>query len=537
MRKRGARGRLLRWVLGPAAATAACVRDAALPSAPALPTWPSAPYTGALPPGPFTRRHASEFVTQHRPAAAAYPGGAAADARREACPHEQAGLLDWHDGASWEDGVVPTPNGSPATLAAGAKVLLSSCSLLPGGGAMASAADGSFGIITVPASSELIFADAPIALRAAGIVVEGALRVGSASCPFRAAISVTLTGARPSPKPAASDVAVKGVYVTGTLDAHGTVFHPTWTRLAATAAAGERVLLVQDRLNWRAGARIVLTTTAKKDARDWHENEELTVAEVLTVPSLGSDVTALTLTAPLAKTHYGGFEYQAEVGLLSRNVLIQGDELSEPTDATPLACSIDKDDSETAALAAGFSSSSLSKRCSTFPCDNHLTGFGAHVMVAGSVAVGRVSGVEFFRVGQTNVVARYPFHLHHVGAAGAHSYIRSSSVHRSYYRCITVHGTHNATVRENVAYDAIGHCYYLEDGVEEDNDVSFNLAAHVHTMGAYWRNDNYPSQVSCLLLAVCCTSSCRSPTAAGASCNSPTHPPLREPSLVVVFSR
>ena len=37
-------------------------------------------------------------------------------------------------------------------------------------------------------------------------------------------------------------------------------------------------------------------------------------------------------------------------------------------------------------------------------------------------------------------------------------------------------------VTENVAYDVTGYCYYLEAGVEEDNTVSFNLAAHIHAI-------------------------------------------------------
>jgi hypothetical protein len=279
--------------------------------------------------------------------------------------------------------------------------------------------------------------------------------------------------------------------VTGTLDMHGQVHNPTWTRLAASARAGDDTIFVQDRLSWPVGARIVLTTTAKKDARDWHENEEL-VVEALLATSLGNDVTAIRLAAPLQKAHYGGAEYQAEVGLLSHNVIIQGDASSEPTDNSPLACSIDPSLTEAAAMAQGFSSSSVWRRCSTFPCANHLTGFGAHVMVEG---IARVSGVEFYRVGQTNIEARYPFHLHHVGAAGAQSYLRASSVHRSFYRCVTLHGTHNATISQNVAYDAIGHCFYMEDGVEEDNLLEFNLAAHVHVIGGYWRNDNYASQI------------------------------------------
>jgi hypothetical protein len=93
--------------------------------------------------------------------------------------------------------------------------------------------------------------------------------------------------------------------------------------------------------------------------------------------------------------------------------------------------------------------------------------------------VGFVEGVELFRVGQTNVRARYPMHFHLLGECPT-CYFKDSSVHRSYYRCISIHGTHATTVSENVAYDVTGYCYYLEDGVETRNMISYNLGAHIH---------------------------------------------------------
>ncbi len=39
---------------------------------------------------------------------------------------------------------------------------------------------------------------------------------------------------------------------------------------------------------------------------------------------------------------------------------------------------------------------------------------------------------------------------------------------------------------QNTAYDAIGHCYFLEDGVEEENIIEYNQAAFVHSLGQYW---------------------------------------------------
>ena len=93
---------------------------------------------------------------------------------------------------------------------------------------------------------------------------------------------------------------------------------------------------------------------------------------------------------------------------------------------------------------------------------------------------GYVQGVELFRMGQTNVLGRYPFHFHVLGDGCSDCYFKENSIHKSFYRCISIHGTHSTTVSENVGYDVTGYCYYLEDGVEEDNILSFNLAAHIH---------------------------------------------------------
>jgi hypothetical protein len=105
------------------------------------------------------------------------------------------------------------------------------------------------------------------------------------------------------------------------------------------------------------------------------------------------------------------------------------------------------------------------------------------VIGIGTAATLRVSSVELRRVGQTNVLGRYPVHMHLMGDAGQRSYVTGSSIHDSYYRCVSVHGTNGALLDDNVAYDAIGHCFYLEDGTEERNTLSSNLAAHVHFIG------------------------------------------------------
>jgi hypothetical protein len=151
-------------------------------------------------------------------------------------------------------------------------------------------------------------------------------------------------------------------------------------------------------------------------------------------------------------------------------IKIQGaEEDSEPTDPDPLNCSDENyrwnwhgDPSQ--------------------PCtDKSLTGYGAHVMVRNG-GRGFVEGVEFFRVGQTNVLGRYPMHFLLLGDCPS-CYFRDSSIHRSYYRCISIHATNQALISENVAFYVTGYCYYFEDGVETGNTMQFNLAAHIHMIG------------------------------------------------------
>jgi cell migration-inducing and hyaluronan-binding protein len=86
----------------------------------------------------------------------------------------------------------------------------------------------------------------------------------------------------------------------------------------------------------------------------------------------------------------------------------------------------------------------------------------------------QVSGVEFNHMGQNMHLARYPIHWHLVGDARG-QYIENSSIHDTYSRCVTVHGTNYVRVENNVTYNNIGHCFFLEDGVEHDNQYVHNL--------------------------------------------------------------
>lgn len=57
------------------------------------------------------------------------------------------------------------------------------------------------------------------------------------------------------------------------------------------------------------------------------------------------------------------------------------------------------------------------------------------------------------------------------------SVVKQNSIRNSNQRCVVIHGSHNVTVSDNVAYETEGHCYMLEDGGELDNAFLRNLGA------------------------------------------------------------
>ena len=57
------------------------------------------------------------------------------------------------------------------------------------------------------------------------------------------------------------------------------------------------------------------------------------------------------------------------------------------------------------------------------------------------------------------------------------SLVSKNSIVDSNQRCIVIQGTHKVTVEHNVAYNNYGHCFVLQDGIEQDNHFNYNLGA------------------------------------------------------------
>lgn len=273
--------------------------------------------------------------------------------------------------------------------------------------------------IVIPAGSELIFADAEISLNVGLISVAGVLRIGSPTCHLYSQLTITFHGNR-------LDAVGKGIIVEqgGVLDVFGKQYAPTWTRLSSPAWPGSDRITLQHEVNWEAGQRVLLVTSFFRD--DYAD-----MNEVLTIAAISGKV--VQFTQPIRWYHHASAEYQSEVALLSRRIVFQGD------------------------------ASSATSAC------------GGHVMIMGE---GRVQGVRLYRMGQNNTLARYPLHFHLMGHAST-SFFRDNAVEESFFRCYTIHATHDTLVTRNVAYRAKGHCFYMEDGVEENNTISFNLAASI----------------------------------------------------------
>eukprot|EP01133_Synstelium_polycarpum_P013899 gene13899-16398_t len=356
----------------------------------------------------------SELVKLRKPT----PGLDAQDT--STCAYKATDLKHWHDATIWPGGIVPSPSSS-ITLPNNTRVLVSSCSLVK---------DAVYSRIYVPPTSELVFNDVDMTLHVQDLYIEGKLWMGSAKCRLNAHIEIIFHGAKTTTDTLAKFLGSKGIAVSsaGFATMQGKQFAATWTRLAATAHPDEYVIYLMDDVNWEVGQSIVITTSRWFD--EWTpENEVLEIAAI--------QGRAVQLKTPIKFLHYAGTEYQAEVALLSRRIVLRGAD------------------------------------------DSVANSFGGHVIATGA---SQFAGLQLIRMGQRNMRARYPLHFHLAGHQPT-SFITDCSVSESYYRCYTIHGTHDLLVSRNVAYNVNGHCYYIEDGIEENNTISYNIAAYVHTIG------------------------------------------------------
>jgi len=250
----------------------------------------------------------------------------------------------------------------------------------------------------------------------------GSLTIGTADNPHTHRATITLTD-----NITGEDINTMGdrgiMLMQGTLNLHGTREH-AWSKLAATAERGATSIQLLDATGWNVGDEIVLAST------DFNPRQ----AERRKITSISGNT--VSFTEPLQYMHFGeitfGVDERGEVANLTRNILIQASE------------------------------------------DAATSYFGGHIMAMGG-SEAYVDGVEFNRMGQHLVLARYPMHFHLLGD-GAGMYVKNASIHDAFNRCVTVHGTNDLRIENNVTYNTVGHCFFMEDGIETGNEFIRNLA-------------------------------------------------------------
>ncbi len=271
---------------------------------------------------------------------------------------------------------------------------------------------------------KLTFAnDADLELTTEWIMLHGELAIGSEASPHTRNATITLTN-NVKGEDVMAGMGDRGIMISGgTLNLHGDRTN-TWTKLASTANAGSTSIEVLNAAGWRVGDEIVLAST------DYDPRQ----AERRTISAIRGN--RITLDKQLDYMHFGKITFdvdeRGEVGLLTRNIKIQAS------------------------------------------ADAEQSFFGGHIMAMPSSKM-FVEGVELYRMGQNLTLARYPIHWHLVGE-GQGQYIRNAAIHDTYSRCVTVHGTNNLQVENNVTYNNVGHCFFLEDGIETGNQFVRNLA-------------------------------------------------------------
>lgn len=277
------------------------------------------------------------------------------------------------------------------------------------------------------------------------LVRGGTFQVGTETQPYMHKATITLYGDSLSAELPTFGQKVLACYKC-TLDLHGKPVLRTWTRLAATSEAGSTTLELLEPVDWSVGSEIVVAPTG------WDRFE----TEVAVVAGVSNGGATVTLTQPLLHRHLGvsrvfdgvSVPLRAEVGLLSHNIVVRGDALSnECIDiATPAKVS-----------------------CKQLGAQIFLHSPGDESLRA------RIEHVELVEVGQAFRLGRYAIHFHMIGVV-SQSYMRASAVHNSHNRAVALHGVHRLKVTDVVTHNIKGHAFFIEDGIETLNELEHNLA-------------------------------------------------------------
>lgn len=354
-------------------------------------------------------------------------------------------LLLWSNPSSWDSNVVPI-NGDTVIIPTGREIYLD-----------VSTAN----LESLSINGTLNFLEMNLRLNSDVVMVNGKLQIGSPSQPFEHRAVINLTGSNVGGSAFSRGLVVIG----GTLELHGKTPPSVWNKINQHIQTSDNQIQVLDAIEWRPGDEIVIAPT------DFYGVSESQQYEISVIN--GND---LTLSSPVADFHWGLMQYATSSGM-----------------------SLVNDGSVTAPAKTGFTPLELDERAEVGNLSRNIIiqgeddnlwqneGFGAHVMIMDLASVIHIDGVEFNRVGQAGLLGRYPMHWHRLSYAANGSeigdvndhYLKNSSLHNSQNRCITIHATNGVFLQNNICYDILGHAIYLEDAVERRNTIVGNLVLKV----------------------------------------------------------
>jgi hypothetical protein len=266
-------------------------------------------------------------------------------------------------------------------------------------------------------------------------VNEGRFECGTEQYPYTSKVKITMHGSVKHPY-----LPIYGNKVLalrrGYLDMHGVKRDKTWTVLESTAEANSTTITLREAVDWQVGEEIAIAPTT-------FESRDAEQKKIVAIDRTNPDKPVITLDSKLTTKRFAAtqtfgdqtIDMRAEVGLLSRNVVFQGDS-------------------------------------SSFDAQYGATVF-LHSMGDDSLTA-RLENVEFTNMGQAFKVGRYAIHFHMIGNVHT-SYIKSNSVHTSFNRAFTMHGTSYLRILNNVVFNAMGHNIFIEDAVERHNQIHDNL--------------------------------------------------------------
>lgn len=338
----------------------------------------------------------------------------------------------WSDPATW-GGRVPQA-GDVVTIPAGKTVVLDGATAALGGLKIN-------GVLTAATNAD-------VAITSNYIVTMGGgrLQIGTAVAPFLRRATLTLTGNTVAEPPTLKGLGNKVLgTMGGTLSLHGAPVVRSWTKLNADVTPGTRRLILAEAPGWRAGDQVVVATSSLNQ-------NEYSLGEIESIQG-----NVVTLRSGLRYGHLGSvrqsgglsFDVRTEVGLLSRNIVVQGDASSLTTKIGGHAMFMN-----------GMCPESGGMNCQ---CEGPR------------MATVQLQNVEFRRMGQLNQTGRYPIHFHQMGAT-QNCYVRDVTVRDTIQRGIVLHDVSGVRVEGNVIFSVVGHNLVVETEITRGNRIAGNLA-------------------------------------------------------------